>query len=156
MSTSKAKSTSTRKVGSSKAKAKPVHDDSSATAEAPEKEAKVKKPEFDLATAVAADGGSCPLDDNGRLTAVPSNWSTDYRPLGRSSFASRTLQLEHKLHLFDAETENRSNRRDELVGKIEESTVGVSPEKKKMKKAMRLKKQLEQLKAELAEQGIEL
>lgn len=155
-------SKSTRKVGSRKIKSTPVHDDAStATAEVDadddvdEKEGKSRKPEFDLATALANDGGSIALDDNGRLTMVPTNWTSDYRGLGRSAFTSRSVQLQFKLHLFDTATAARDARREELVGKIEEAAVGVSPEKKKLKKAQRLMKQLEQLKAELAAQGVE-
>ena len=115
-----------------------------------------KKPEFDLTTAVDADGNAIELNDDGRLTAVPVNWSTDYRPIQRSSFASKALFLEFRLHLFDAETAKREARREDLVDAIEEAKNGPSPAKRKLKKAQRLAKQLAALKAELEAQGLEL
>lgn len=143
------KEKSTRKVGSS--------DSASATAvaEPPAEAANPKKPQFDLATALDEKGGAIALDDNGRLTGVPANWDTGYHWLGRSAFANRTIQLQHKLFLFDKITASRAERREELVGDIEEAAVGISPEKKKVKKAQRLMKQLESLKAELEAEGIE-
>ncbi len=115
-----------------------------------------KRPEWDRATAIDSEGETVSLDENGRLTGIPANWTNDFRPLGRSAFASRTLQLTHKLFVFDADSAKRDDRRTELVDEIEEATKGLTPKAKKVKKAARLKKQLAALKAELAAQGVEI
>lgn len=142
MTTKTAKKTTTRRVG-----AKTQTEDKA--------EGKAKKPEFDLTTAIDVEGNDIELDDNGRLTAVPSNWTTDFRPIPRKDFATRALHLEWKLFLFDAESAKRMERREDLVELLEEAKNGPSPAKRKLKKAQRLASQLEALKAELEAQGIE-
>jgi hypothetical protein len=117
---------------------------------------KPKKPQFDIAKALGADGTAVKLDENKRLTVAPSNWEAKFAPLGRQNFASKSVYLEWKLVEFDKQTDERAKRREEMVTAIKEAKEGVSPTKKKLKKLAKLQKQLAALQAEMEEQGVEI
>lgn len=124
-------------------------------ATAPEK-IKVKKPQFDLGSAVDASGGLLKLNEDKRLVAAPSNWESKFAPLGRQNFGTRAIYLEWKLVEFDKATAARGERREELVGNITEAKEGVNPTKKKVNKLKKLQKQLAALQAQLKEEGIDI
>ena len=59
------------------------------TNEATPSRGRPKKDDYDVSTALDADGNTVALDDKGRLTAVPESWSTEDGMLKREHFASR-------------------------------------------------------------------
>lgn len=114
---------------------------------------KSKRPAFDLKTAVGADGKSIPLDDKGRLTGVPTNWTSAMQPLKRKSFAHKKDFFAFRASLIDAQIVELQERKKELLEKAAGREGGSS--KKRIKKALKLKDQLKALQEQLRAEGID-
>jgi len=127
-----------------------------------------KRPVFDPKTAVMldADGNEVPvkLTDDGRLTGVPTNWSSKFKPLVRADFNSRATFLTYRAEgvigqqIKDAEAriEKMKERQADMMLKAAEAEKGGDPVARKKRRAEKLRKQLAQLEEQLKADGIEL
>jgi len=123
---------------------------------APEKP-KSTKLVFDIATAKNAEGEAIPLDENGRLTAVPMNWNPkDFQGLKRSQFGSQAVYLEFRAHVLTFSITRLTDARQDLLEKAEEARKGVDPTTKKLRKLEKLQKAAAELEAQLKADGIEV
>ena len=131
------------------------------TTEAVENETESKKnqkPVFDLGSSIDLDGNTIVCDENGRLTGVPANYSTDYRPLKRASFSTSKLHLEFKIACEKVSFENAKVRHEATVEalqtKIDEIGKPKDPNKMKLRRLAKMEEQMEKIKAELREAGM--
>ena len=118
-----------------------------------EAETKSGKPVFDHASATDAEGNSIPLDDKGRMTTPPANWTSDYANLKRSNFTDAATYTDYKVVKLDAQMASLAERRQALVEKAAEQRSGPDPIAKKQKKLTKLQSEIEKLQAELAAAG---
>jgi hypothetical protein len=139
----------TKKVGGAKAETAPA-------GEAPKTEKPKGKPIFDITTAKNAEGVAVPLDENGRLSGVPVNWSPDYAGLKRSQFGSQAVYLEFRAHQLGFSIVRLTDQKADLLQKAEEARKGVDPTTKKLRKLEKLQKMAAELEAQLKADGIEV
>jgi len=144
------KNAETKKVGGAKDTAAP------ASTAAPAAEKPKGKPVFDIAKARNADGAAIALDENGRLSAVPINWTPDYAGLKRSQFGSQAVYLEHKAHVLGFTITRLTDAQADLLVKAEEARKGVDPTTQKLRKLEKLQKMAAELEAQLKADGIEV
>lgn len=138
----------TKKVGGAKPEAK------TETPAAPEKPK--GKPDFDIANGKNAEGVPVKLDENGRLSAVPINWTPDYAGLKRAQFASQAVYLEYKAHVLGFNIVRLTDLQADLLVKAEEARKGVDPTTKKLRKLEKLQKMAAELEAQLKADGVEV
>lgn len=138
----------TKKVGGAEGKAEGKGE----KGEAPKK----GKPIFDISTAKTAEGKSIALDENGRLTGSPANWTPDYAGLKRSQFDSQATYLEYRAHVVGFSITRLTDQRTDLLEKAEEARKGVDPTTKKLRKLEKLQKMAAELEAQLKADGIEI
>ena len=119
-------------------------------------ELKKGKPEFDITTALDAEGNKLALNDDGRLTAVPQNWTWDYAHLGRAAFVDRSTYVLFQARKVELQIQAQQLKLEGLIKYAEEVKTGGDPTAKKVKRAERLKAQLAALEAELEAEGITL
>jgi len=123
-----------------------------------------KKAIFDVKTAVDTDGNAVKLTDDGRLTAVPANWTNDSRPLTRADFNSRSTFLKFRAEAVMgsqiAACKTRlamlEERKADMILKADEAVSGGDPVARKKRRAEKLRKQLAELEEQLKADGIEL
>jgi hypothetical protein len=120
-----------------------------------ERKPRTKRPAFDLSKAKAGKAG-IKLDDNGRLTAVPTNFEPSYAPLRRSAFTDKATYYEFKATLVDGKIEKLEESKVEWLEKAEECRKGIDPLEKKKRKLTRMKKQMAELEKQLEAEGIEV
>ena len=137
-------------------KVRKVGGDNPSTEGNEEKRVRVKRPKFDITTARDASGNTIALNEDGQMTGIPVNWSPDYRPLKRNNFGTRETYVEYRLSLFDRAIQRLQDRKAEWTERLEETRGGGDPTKKAVRKAERLKRQLAELEAQLAAEGITL
>ena len=111
------------------------------------------KPEFDIATAQDAQGNPIPRNDEGKLQAVPMNWSSSFSSLKRGDFATKVLFLEFRVRMEDLKIEACNARKQELVELIKEETTPLTPEQKAAKDIARMEKKIAELRAIVAAAG---
>lgn len=114
------------------------------------------KPDFDVTTALQADGTAVPLDDNGKLTAVPSNWSGDYKGLKRKQFANVDLFFDWKHVQIDARIAKLQEQKAQLDEDREAAKTRKPSPKRALKRAAKLRAQLAELEKLLAAEGISI
>ena len=115
-----------------------------------------KKPVFDLSSAVSADGSVITLDDKGRLTSVPTNWSKEARTLQRTNFADKGHFYEWKIVLEEVKIARINERIAELRDSADEARKGPDPTRKAVKKLARMAKHAAELRAQLEAEGVDL
>lgn len=122
----------------------------------PEKEKK-ERSQFDLETAVDAKGNEIALDDNGRLTGVPANWTSEFKPLKKDAFAGEHLFIHFRADRLTA----RATKALEHAERMREDAVrmerfGDTETRKRVKKLQRAreayKKLFESLKSDVGEE----
>lgn len=145
---------SNKKDGTMKIAEAPVEATES-IAEAPKRKKKSKRKSFAFATAVAGDK-SIPLDENGRLTLVPTNWESNFAPLKRSHFSEPALYHEWRASILEGRIQRLQSEIDTERKTAEELRSGGTPTASKIAKAKKLQRQLAELEKLLAEQGISL
>lgn len=115
---------------------------------------RAKKPSFDLATAVDAEGESIALNEDGAMTAVPHNYNSDEtRMPTRGDFA--TIDLYFDFREF-RESQEHQERMAELSAQRTEAINGPDPVKTNIKKFKKLVGNVEDLKAALQEAGVDI
>lgn len=112
---------------------------------------KGKRPAFDLTTAMHGDA-KIELDDKGRLTAVPTNWSSASAPLKRKNFSGRKVFFEFRAFAVDAQIATLQERKTSFLAK---ATGAPDTQKKRIKKALAIKAQLAELEKSLRAEGID-
>ena len=115
-----------------------------------------KKPVFDLSSAVSADGSVITLDDKGRLTSVPTNWSKEARTLQRTNFADKGHFYEWKIVLEEVKIARINERIAEFRDSADEARKGPDPTRKAVKKLARMAKHAAELRAQLEAEGVDL
>ena len=101
------------------------------------------KADFDVTTALDADGGAVVLDSGGRLTTVPENWDASFKPLTqRAHFATKSTYCLFKALEFDLKAESSRAKAEEWREKSEEADTPASPEAKKQRAKKRAAKAL--------------
>jgi hypothetical protein len=130
----------------------------SETSEAPEarRAYKQRRPMMDLASAIDASGNAIPLDEKGRLTAVPTNWSADYRRFPRTVFADKGMFFEWRILLEGQRIERAQARIEELRELATEARSGADPTKVALRKLQRLAGVAAKLRAQLEAEGVDL
>lgn len=126
--------------------------------EKPAKEKKEKKvrPDFDLETAVNAKGAEIALDENGKLTDVPANWTPEFRPLKKDVFAGEHLFLRFRADRLESRIQKAMETVEEMRAEaLRMEKFGDSETRKRVKKLQRAreayKKLFESLKSEVGE-----
>lgn len=120
------------------------------------KRTRAKRKAFPVENALDANGQSIALDDKNRLTAVPMNWTKDYRRFSRSNFASTDLFFEWLESLEAAKIARIQERIEEIREEATEAREGPDPTKKAIRKLQRMAKVAEALKAQLQAEGVDL
>lgn len=121
-----------------------------------ERKERQPKPAMPEELAVDADGNSI-VDDDGRYTGIPVNWTSKFQRLTKKSFADEATFIEFQAHQMTQRIEDMTERRDELLAEAELSRkLGNSEVRKSAKRAERLRRQLAKLEEELAAEGIEI
>ena len=156
-----ARSPSTKTVSSKKVGSNPKGSSMVATATAEKTEKKEKRerkprPQFDLSNALGENKKKISLDDKGRLSGAPVNWKPQFSPLKRSHFDSRAMFLDWKALVVGQQIVKLQGRQQEFEEEAELERKGGDPTVKKMKRAVRLRKQLAMLEAQLKEEGIDI
>jgi len=113
---------------------------------------KPKRPEFDPNSAVDAAGAKIALED-GRMTAVPANWTNDFQPLGRGEFTTKQLFLEHRLGLAEKSVARAQSRCEDIKILIHEEIHGVDPVVQKQRRREKLMAELAELEKQLEADG---
>lgn len=120
------------------------------------KKERKQKPAFNPKKAVDAKKLAIALDEDGRLTGIPTNWSSRFAGLKRSSFAEPAMFFEWKASLVLASIEDAKARAKDLLTKAKEARDGLTPTEKAVRKRASLMKQLEKLDEVIAAEGIEV
>lgn len=111
------------------------------------------KPDFDITTAQDAQGNAIPRTDEGKLKAVPMNWTPKFNALKRGDFETRTLHLEFRVRIEDLKIEACTARKQEILEQIKEINTPLTPEQKAAKDIERMEKKIAELRAIVANAG---
>jgi hypothetical protein len=132
----------TKKVGGVAA-AKNAGGAVAAAAAKKDKPAKVKRGLFDVKTAVDAGGKAIELNEDGQLTAVPSNWDPKlHKPLKGKQFADDGVLNDYKAQLADLKAAHFKLLADNFRKDAEQFRKFGDPEKRKgLKKVEKLAEQ---------------
>lgn len=127
-----------------------------ATTEAPktEKAPKKTRPVFPLKNAVSSDGPIA-LSEDGKLTSVPVNWTSDYQNLKPGQFVHRAIYWEWRAHKISVRIKDLEGTRTEYMENAEEARKGPDPTKRKLKKLAKMRDQIAALEAQLQSEGID-
>lgn len=120
------------------------------------KEKKVRK-DFDLETAVNARGAEIALDENGKLTDVPANWTSDFKPLKKDAFAGEHLFIRFRADRLELRIQKAMKTVEEMRAEaLRIEKFGDSETRKRVKKLQRAreayKKLFESLKNDVGEE----
>lgn len=114
------------------------------------------KGQFPLDTAIDVNGNVIPLTPEGRLTAVPVNWSRKYAPLKARQFADAGHLYEWKAVTIDARIAALEKQKAEFLEQATEARQGPDPTKAKLRKLARLQRAFKELQEQLANEGVDL
>lgn len=126
------------------------------TGETAAKKGAKKKPEFDINSALDANGNPIALDEDGRLTAIPHNWDLSFAQIGSRSFTNSDAGLifEHKAFAVNLQIQKKEAQRDSLLQEAKEARTPLSESELKLRKLQKMQEKMAALEKELAAQGI--
>lgn len=119
-----------------------------------EKKEKVRRPDFDLKSALNAAGSACELDDKNRLNDVPVNYSSDFSPLKKNNFSHRSLFFLWKAECVELQKAKLDERKAEFIEMAEEAKTNKPSRKRQIKKIQKLNDQMGELKKLLVADGM--
>lgn len=109
------------------------------------------KVDFDVTTAVDTDGNAVALDDEGKLTGVPANWTHRHEGLKIGHFSDRALFYDFKAFACGLNVAKWEEKAADFAAQAEECR-NPDPVKAKQRKLDRMRAMMEKLEAELADE----